>query len=329
MNAEDYQKIRELCLRSPRMTSLLTHFEEIAKGNKQVPSQPVIGNLDFLARDECLASYYEVLMRNMGTFYKHYLASVPFLLEEHCRIGTAIYKLVKMEAESNNTNRFSYYEINSADGTNGRTIAEFSGGLIRTLTDSPNLTNEINFRQLVSHNYSEFHRGCFVEITPEYLASQTNLQQFADGFDVIHENATFQFFGSEREGQIGYVFRLLKENGLMIFLEKLNQADINDYNNRETIKDKLFKSNYFADDEIGWKRSNMLEDMNRGQVDYDRLVSAIGKYFKYIYLIWNSTNFYEFVASNDERRISQFISLLAEPYIPQPFCFEKPIVKRL
>lgn len=74
----------------------------------------------------------------------------------------------------------------------------------------------------------------------------------------------------------------------------------------------------------------MLQDMEKyGQVNFETLVNAINKQFKFVYLVWNSTNFYEFIASNNQSTIEDFVSLLKEPYIPLGFCFENPVTRKL
>lgn len=328
MKNYNYQQIRELCLQGPRLTTLLNHFETIAEGAKQFPSNPILGSSDFLSQDAELKSYHDLLQQNIGTFTKHFCASVPYALEERCRMGFAICKLAKILRE-NSSDYFTYYETSSTDGTDARTMAEYSGGLIRTLTDSPNRANERNFKQLSRHNYSKFHLGSFVDITDEFIKSQPELHLFQNKFDVIHENATFQFYGPEREEQIAYLCRMLKKDGLMLFLEKLDRSDVMEYKKREDIKDKYFKSKYFSDREIKWKRSNMLEEMEKGQVTLDVLVKAINAHFKYIYLVWNSTNFYKLVASNNESSIETFVSLLVPQYVLKPFCFEEVVPRKL
>ncbi len=184
--------------------------------------------------------------------------------------------------------------------------------------------------RLARHNYSKFHLGSFEDISLDYFTSQSDLRVFQNGFDFIYERAAFQFYGIDRVSQIGCVANLLKEGGLMIFLEKLSHENSEEYEKRELIKDRQYKSLYFSDEEIEWKRANMLKAMeNKGQVDFETLLDAIAKYFKFAYLVWNSTNFYEIVASNNEVVIEKFISLLKKPYIPEHFCFEKLVVYNL
>lgn len=321
----NYNLIREKALRGPRVTSLLERFEKIASGREQKPNQPILATQAFLDRNDEYKKYHQILQRNIGTFAKHGLASIPFLLEEVIRVGVAICKLAE-ENQSLNSEPFTYYETSSADGTIGRSLAEYSNGLIKTLTDSPNESNRLEFNKLLTHNNSYFHKGPFVDITPEYL-SQAHEHVFGDGINVIWENTTFQMYGSNRDEQIAYVSRLLKNNGLMIFLEKMNHPYKEEYTRLEQLKDSEFKSQYFTEDELSLKESNILSEMETGQVTLNEFKQALKFHFKYAYIIWNSGNFYEIAASNNKKIIENFISYLPEPYIPDDFVINTPIVR--
>lgn len=322
-----YDRIRSKALKGPRVTSLLERFERIASGVEQRPSQPVLAEPAFLERDEEYKKYHQILQKDMGTFARHGFASIPFLLEEVIRVGTAIQHC----AESCNASLekpFTYYETSSADGTVGRSLAEYAGGTVRTLTDSPNESNRLEFYKLLSHNYSCFHKGPFVDITPEYL-SQAYDGVFKDGFDVIWENTTFQMYGDNREEQIAYVSRLLKESGLMIFHEKMNNSDQEAYAQFEELKDSKFKSRYFTKKELDQKQSAILSEMKAGQVTLDEFKGALKPHFDHAYVIWNSGNFYEICVSNSKETIERFLSFLPEPYVPESFIVSTPIVRPL
>lgn len=314
-----FQSFFEEFKQAPRFRLLGQHFDDISRGIKQVPNQAVLANEAFLTQDSELSRYHQLYQKNMGTFWHHYCASIPFIIEEYCRIGVTISKLAR---QSKIGEHFTFYEMTSADGTDARTLAEYAQGNIHTLTDSLNPSNQNTFQRLCNHPYSQFYLGPFIDITPEFILSRADLSQFHQGFDVIRENATFQFYGRNRQEQIAYVSRLLKDNGLMFFMEKLKQPDLHEYNKREMIKDRDFKLNFFNDDEIIWKKEKMLDDIESCQVSFDQLVNAIGHHFEHIYLLWNSTNFYELVASNSHATIELFISLLPSPYIPSLFRFE-------
>jgi hypothetical protein len=315
----EHSSFKEKYLQAPRLTTQRRHFDDVSNGAKQIPSKAVVANKAFLGQDDELERYHSVYQRNMGVFWKHYCASVPFLVEEQCRIGLAISQFARwFRADS----YFTFYETSSADGTDARTLAEFAQGLILTLTDSPNQPNKQNFYRLCSHEYSKFYLGSFIDVTPYLIASRPDFVYFQDGFDIIYENTTFQFYGRDRVAQIGHVSQLLKKNGIVFFLEKLHLPDMAEYEKREELKDNHFKSTFFSENEIVWKKEKMLSDMERCQVTFDELIFAISQHFKYIYLIWNSANFYELAASNSDTTIEKFCLLLLRPFVPEIFRFE-------
>ncbi|NEO72683.1 hypothetical protein [Moorena sp. SIO3H5] len=329
MEKERYRKIRERTLQLYNKNPLLfKHFHDISGGMKQVPSAIPTGNVNYLSNHDYLLDYHDLFQRNMGIFDKHFVASIPFLVEENCRIGVGIYRLAQHLVKEKD-NYITLWETGGGDGVNGRTMAEFSKGLIRTLSTSTSVNSKNNFYRLCNHDYSKFHHGSFINLTPEYITSQQDLSFLYNGFNIIYENVTFPFYGSEREDLIDYVARLLKKDSLIIFLEKLRHPDESEYRKREKIKDDQYKANYFSDSEIEEKRVDMLEVIERGQVDFKSLTNAIKKHFKYVYLIWNSANFYEFVASNNELIVSKFIELLPPIYVPSPFCAESNLPRNL
>ena len=66
----------------------------------------------------------------------------------------------------------------------------------------------------------------------------------------------------------------------------------------------------------------MLEQMQNGQVTFEELVSALSARFKSVHLIWSSSNFCEFVASDDPEQLAQFLDLIGGVVQPAKFCFE-------
>ena len=330
MEVFDYDEIRATLLKGPRVTSLLKHFENIAAGNSQAPTQHIYASSDFLSKSNEYREYHTVYQRNIGTFFQHLCASIPFYLEEQCRIGVAIHRLAKHRLKDEKKPfPFTYYETSAADGTDARTLAEYSQGMIRTLTDSPNPANGENFHRLCQHNYSDIHIGPFTDITPEYISARNDRPYLKDGFDFILENTTFQMYGPNRKDQIAYVKRVLKSDGLMLFCEKMTNPVRDEYERREHIKDNLFKPHYLTKADIDQKSSQILGEMEQCQVTLDEFVDSLSHHFKYAYMIWNSTNFYDVVASNDQSNLQKFISFLGEHYVPAPFLCEETIVKPL
>ncbi|MEM9219975.1 MAG: hypothetical protein AAGD25_37315 [Cyanobacteria bacterium P01_F01_bin.150] len=330
MDNIEYQRYRESCINSPRIKILHEYFRQLSSGESQVPRQPVRASEDFLSQATDLSKYHHLLCQNMGPMVHHFCASVPFSLEEHCRTGIACVRLAHTLAKEDN-DYFTYYGLSAGDGTRERTIAEYSNGLIRTLTDSPTIENMKSFSYSCNPDYSKFYHGIFCDITLEFLSLQPEFNLYKNGFDFIFIPIVFPFYGPDRITQIKYVSDLIKQDGLVICMEKLkDDQDISKYHKFEKIKDQKFKVNYFLDEEISFKEQSLLKGMSdAGQVDFTTIINALKYHFEHVYLIWNSANFYEFVASHNGDRIEQFISLLPKPYVPMEFRAEEHMLRKL
>ena len=219
-NQKDFKKIKKDILGGPRLNVLLKHFEDIAQGKTHKMKNVVRPLGVFLDFDTELKKYYKVYRRNLGTFNHHGIASIPYAMEECLRTGVAINRYSQWKYKELDE-YLTFYGTSCADGTHARTIAEYADGKIYTLTDSPNIGNKKEFERLLNHKYSFFHLGSFADITPYYLKHKAPIF-FRKGFDVIWENTTFQMYGNNRDDQIAYIKRVLKDNGLIIFLEKMN-----------------------------------------------------------------------------------------------------------
>lgn len=329
MSDEKYEEYRQKSYKSPRMDALRQHFGEIAAGKLQPPQKHVEVSSDFLSQDRDLLAYHQLFQTNMGHFYHHFCTSVPFITEELYRLGLAICRLANDLSQDQNR-YFTCFNTTGEGDAPGITMAKYSNGLIRTLTNSPHVESQDNFHQTCNPDYSKFYLGSFVDITPEYLTSQPDLALYQDGFDFIHVSVTFQMYGPNRDEQIGYIKRLLKEDGLIFFMEKLKHRDPSKYEEFEKTKDAQFKSKYYSSEEIEWKASTFLKQcVNAGQINFDTCAGAIKKHFKYVYLIWNSGNFYEFAASNNKVIIDKFVSLLVAPHVPPQFENESNMIRSL
>lgn len=333
MNIMTYEEHRALSMKSARLTTLKDYLEDIGRLKREVPRKPVEVAQAFLAQNDSeMSRYSELYFKNMGNFYPHYHASVPFLAEEFSRIGLTMCRFAQWLSQNQQDDVIKYYEPTGLDGTIARTIAEYTNGIVRTLTCNINLVNDEDFHRLLNHSFSQFHRGPHFDITPDYIASQPELELFIGGFDIIYSIVTYQFFHPYRDTQYFYLKGLLKENGLIVIKEKLLLDDEEEYERREQLKDTQFKTLYFTEEEIQQKRAIALvspEGFRAGQVDFDTCVSALKRLFKFVYLIWNSTNFYQFAVSDSEEVISQFLNLLPPAYIPAPFCAETNLPRRL
>jgi len=324
----DFEIIRKKALAGPRVNELLSHFDAIASGKTQVPKLPVEASSVFLSQGIEIKNYHNLMQRNMGTFNRHAFASIPFFLEETIRIGIALSRLSNAE-HYNREKPMAFYSISSADATQARTLAEYTKGVIRTLSDSPNESNAQEFKRLLSHTYSYFHQGPFTDMSPTFFKNHYATILRNKRISVIWEDTAFQMYGNNRTEQIAYACRILADDGLIIFLEKMGNENIDEYNKREQSKDFSFKAKYFSQEEINSKKKTILHKMEAGQVTLNEFKTALKPHFSYAWIIWNSGNFYEIVASNNKRRIELFLSLLPKPYVSKELSFDMPMIRQL
>jgi SAM-dependent methyltransferase len=315
-------------LQGPRVNSLLEVFERIASGRSQVPRQCAEAAPDFLRGSAEYRRHDRIFRACLATFYRHGCASIPYEIEELARVDAALLRLAVRRGASEDA-PLTYWETSSADGTRGRTLAEYAGGRILTLTDSPSQANRREFERSAPHPRAYFHHGPWVDLTPEFLDHQSMHPAFRAGFDVIWENTTFQMYGNKRVDQIAYIKRVLKPDGLVLFFEKMNHPDRVRYERAEHVKDAVFKARYFEPRDVLSKRREILAVMEAGQVTLDELAAAARVHFLCGALIWNSTNFYEVVATDSRGALDAFLSELPDAYVPDEFAFEHPMVRRL
>jgi SAM-dependent methyltransferase len=307
-------------LQKSAMLKLAGHFHSLATGASQVPMQSLGSHLRAEIQDPKVLDYHDRLIEGAGSLFSHFLASVPYILEELSRIGVALTRLA--EADIRETGQtFSLFEVDAFDGSNGRAVAGHSNGLIRSFTSSPNRANQVAFDRYADPALSRFYPQSVFKVTPDLL-QQPEYRPFSQGFDFIYEMAAFQFYSRDRDRQIAHIQQFLKPGGLVFFLEKLNHPDPEEYLRRERVKDEQFKTRYFSEEEIHWKRHQMLEQMQNGQVTFEELAGALCARFKCVHLLWNSSNFCEFVASDDPQQIERLVRLLGPVVQPADFCFE-------
>lgn len=317
----DYDALQAEIAAGPRVTSLAAYFEGLASGRTQAPHEPVLAQREFLALDSEYEAFHRVWQRNAGPFYKHYCASIPFMLEQLVRLDVAIIRLAALRSRSVDA-PLAYWEPNAGEGTTGRALAESSNGVIRTLADTVTVAGIETFRQLCQSAYSTIHEGPWSDVTPLFLSSQRAPSWASSGFDVIHAQCTFQLHGPNRAGQLAYIKRVLKSDGLLVVTEKLRHADPDEFARRERIKDEGFKRRFLSEQAIGEKRAQILGEMMTGMVTLDEFVASAKLHFKHVRMIWNSGNFYEYVLSDELASLDAFVSLLCPPFVPEPFLFE-------
>lgn len=210
-----------------------------------------------------------------------------------------------------------------------RTLSELSGGLIRTLSCSPDAENYKCFMAYGEPPHADFFLGPFHRLTKDFLGTSRRLAKFASGFDVILEDTTFQMYSPNRSKQIEFVAQHLKEGGILLLVEKFRATDECDYKLREYQKDFGFKTRYFPADEIERKANLVLKTMFNNEVTLADMSQAVSAHFKHCAMTWNSGNFYGLAASNSEENLNLYLSHMAEPAIPHEYVYESDMHRDL
>jgi hypothetical protein len=305
----------------PRINSLAANFSAIASGNSGVPSHTPFDDADALqlyGNDFNLSTFHNACRSRFGKFGLHFIASVPYALQELCCIGSAA--MLHLSNISKTHNRDTYFHsVDSAEGAIARTMSALSGGAVHTLTNSSTAENSVGFQKGGAPQEATFFVGSFFDLSPEVLRTRSELRRFAQGFDIILEDTSFQMFAPNRKEQVAWLRRNLREDGIVLFWEKCSMADVGEYQRREEIKDEQFKARYFSSHQIAHKKSTILHRMEDGQVPLEKLVEGISFSFQHAVTLWNSGNFYVVAASNDPAKLQNFCSYLLRPYIPSQF----------
>jgi len=303
-----------------RVTDLSGEFESLAGGRSGKPAiDEVIPDSSLFKGRVGIKEFYARYRYYSGTFNLHFLSSIPYILEEECRLGAALVQYLLSEIRSLNRTA-KIQTVGNAEGVIARTIADLGDGRIATLTNSPTEANKHEFfRRHVKNSF--FYLGPFFEITKDMIAGSESLNEFSQGFDVIYEDTTFQMYGPDREEQIAFVLQNLRKDGVFICLEKCLHTSRKEYSARECQKDSVFKKKYYSQQQLANKET-ILQAMFAGQVLLSELNDAIKKNLKHTKLVWNSGNFYIIVASDKVDKLESFVSLLGPACINPEFVFE-------
>lgn len=314
---QDFNEFLNECDRAPRLNHLAGFFAETAAGLGGVPVRRPIVDARLLPHDALLHRIVDLHSRRQGFFDQHYHGSIPYRLEEECRMALALQRYAQT-----NTANISLYTLGTAEGTMARTLSEISQGKIQSLACSPNEENYTCFKAFGDPPHANFFLGPFHRLTKDHLQSEERLQQFANGFDFILEDTTFQMYSPNRRQQIAFVAQHLKEDGVFLFVEKFRNANTRAYEEREFQKDFGFKARYFGAKDIERKSRLVLSAMHNNEVTLPEMAAAIYAQFKHCVITWNSGNFYGLAASNNDDNLRRYLSLLVEPAIPTEYVYE-------
>lgn len=310
--------------RAPRLTSLLPFFRDTALGLRNAPAFGyATGDVGLFRGDTDAESFENSYVTNMGVFERHFASSVPYILENECRVGSAILRYCKL-VEASRDRPLRTFHIGSSEAPLARTLAELGGGIVKSLAHSDTKEHaEGYFRKGVPEN-SWFRALPLIHITPDWVGCDPNLAAFYNGFDIILEHQTFQFYGIERAEQIDFVSENFadRQTGILILTEKFRHSDPQEYARREEQKDAIFKARFFSETQIEEKKAEVLTTMGQQEVTLRSLVTAIKYSFESAVLVWNSGNFSTIVCSNDSQRLKNFVKCLLPPCIPDEFSNE-------
>lgn len=313
----------ELWRQAPRLTSFAAFFERTASGKGGAPDlakpQPDMGLLDF---DLDSAVFSDTHRRLWGHFDSHYFASIPYRLEEECRLGAAMLSFA-LRGWLRNASPTTIYTLGTGTGCLARTLAALGGGRITTLCCSPTAANREAFLAKRASEHAHFFLGPFFDLDGDRYAADNDLLPFRDGFDILFEDTTFQMYDRDRLKQLEFIAPRIRHGGVLVQLQKLAHQDHDLYDERERQKDELFKTRYFSTRHISEKKDEILNTMTDFQVDLPTTVSALGSFFRYSVLTWNSGNFYTIVSSNSRASILELVSLMTKPAIPPAYCHEQ------
>ncbi|WP_245506667.1 class I SAM-dependent methyltransferase [Rhizobium sp. PP-F2F-G48] len=315
--ASDYEKFLEECDRAPRLNGMAEFFENAAAGRRDVPHVRPAVDMRLMPADPSLYRFVERHARRQGQFDQHYHASIPYRLEEECRMGHAI--LCYSQTRSRKLN---FYSLGTAEGTMARTLSELTDGKIRSLSCSPTEANRASFLAFGSPPNAHFFLGPFHRLTKEYLRNEPDLAIFEEGFDVILEDTTFQMYSPNRRSQLAFVKQHLKPDGILLLVEKFRAEDNADYHRRELQKDFGFKARYFDASTIERKARDVLSTMYGGEITLSEMATAILSLFQYCMITWNSGNFYGLAASDSEENLYRYLSSMIAPAVPGEYVYK-------
>lgn len=312
------------CDRAPRINELSGFFATTAAGESGMPTRKPEVDSRLLPNDNLIRELIGLHAARQGFFDQHYHSSIPYRLEEECRMAYGVLRYARIRGA-----QLSLYSLGTAEGTMARTLSEFSRGQIHSLSCSPNAENYKCFIAYGEPPDAEFFVGPFHRLTKAVLNSNARLGKFASGFDIILEDTTFQMYSPNRPKQIEFVAQHLKEGGIFVFLEKFRAVDDSDYQRREYQKDFGFKARYFQQEQIEAKKTAVLTTMFNNEVTLEEMSRAVGTHFKHCVMTWNSGNFCSLAASNSRENLNLYVSQMADPAIPHEYVYEAGLYRSL
>ncbi|MFF8618734.1 hypothetical protein [Streptomyces sp. NPDC015350] len=304
----------EARLTSPRTNNLLPVFAEIALGNASRPDiADAVPDPALLSEDLDTLSFAVYLANYTGIFHRHLHASVPFFAEEECRLGLAISRYATDHSKRKGRPT-KFWSFGSAEAPMARAAVRHAEGALQAHCSSENTENFGDLRARPEKDIS-IEVGPFYDLTHETFGDMTGTSALDVSYDIIFEHTCFQMHHKERAAPLRILKERLEGDGIFLIYEKLRDYDVDAYQAREQEKDRDFKARFFSEREVETKKSSILTYMEECQVYSEELVAAIRPVAKHIVRVWQSGNFFGFVASNSEENLKDFIGRLTLPFV--------------
>lgn len=295
----------------PRTTHLLPVFGSIALGRSGRPDIAQVTLDETLAQDAQVREFYGYVRAKTENFQHHAHASIPFILEEHCRLGAAICALAGHHvAERRRPLRL--WSLGSAEAPMARAVAQKAGGTVEVLCSSENAENFAGLAR-APEPHVDYRVGPFYEVADSMIDGPG--ENPPPRWDIVFEHTSFQMHHRDRLAPLLLLRRTMRPDGVALLYEKAIDPDRAAYERREREKDEMFKSRFFSAPQIQAKKMTVLADMEKGQVTYEELIATCRLVFSSVYLIWKSGNFVGVAASNDEGRLRRLIELMPPPAV--------------
>jgi len=308
---------------APRINEMKLFFSGTASGTRDKPINSYEGDEALLLKmSQCtlLHSFFKEYKKRQSFFEKHFASSIPYAMENECRMGTALIKYFSKK----NTLTHSSLHLGSSEAPMARTISALGlNSNIKTLATSCTKENINGFYMYEKHPKNTYFLPTPWILVNKNLLKEKGLDDFSQGVDVIFEHQLFQFFSKDRGKQVAIASKLFKDisKGLLFMTGKIMLKDFEEFKKRELQKDTEFKTKYFSEDDIKSKDKEVIHIFNKMLMTLDETIHEIKKTLKYSVVIWNSGNFYTILSSNSKDEINKYLDVLVDPIIEDKYSY--------
>lgn len=286
-------------------------FLEIVEGTSQQPKKDYqISEVYSEKYGEIFHQYLRNYISNFTPFWRHFCSSIPYIAEEHVRWAFALSSIAE------NGLKTQLYAPEDADANDVRTLLESFPEKFESIVNYGTIEScktKILECARSGHDISAIG-GCYIDLPFEHLKANTSIAD--DGFDIIIVNVALQFNHLTRIEQLLFLKSMMKDDGIIIILEKFKGNNYFSWLFNEFIKDYFYKRKYFSSKQLKWKKEKILNTMTNNLVTRDEMKFALNSAFKFSNEIWRIGNFSTFVSCDNESKLNRFSSKLVEPYYP-------------